>query len=75
MKKKDNDDDSDDDGDDGDDDETGFQCSGHLRTQAQWGADPGCCLSYHSINYHHHHHPHDDHHHHPHDDHHPYSSS
>ena len=56
MKKK--DDDDDDDGDD-DDGETGFQCSGHLRTQAQWGADPGCCLSYHSIN---HHHPHDDHH-------------
>lgn len=24
--------------------ETGFQCSGHLRTQAQWGVEPGCCL-------------------------------
>ena len=33
---------------DDDDDETGFQCSGHLRTQAQWGEDPGCCLSIYS---------------------------
>ena len=42
----DDDDDADDDDDvDDDDDETGFQCSGHLRTQAQWGEDPGCCLS------------------------------
>ena len=24
--------------------DTGFQCSGHLRTQAQWGLEPGCCL-------------------------------
>ena len=24
--------------------DTGFQCSGHLRIQAQWGVEPGCCL-------------------------------
>ena len=34
----------DEDEDDNDVFDTGFQCSGHLRTQAQWGVEPGCCL-------------------------------